>query len=122
MQFIFWGVVKKYSKLVDKSFNIVLETTELKPEQLLALDELYQQAVYVIIGENPIKFDEINIDELKEVISKNPKEWKKSQSERLRDVLYVYRQQFEKKHNGNFQDYYETTMEKYIKFYQDKLT
>jgi hypothetical protein len=38
----------------DRSYKITFESGELLPEQLLVLDQLFQKAVFLLIGENPV--------------------------------------------------------------------
>jgi len=115
MQTSLWAVLNWYHKLKDRSFKLIFETGELAPEQVLAIDHLFQKAVFVLVGENPIEFDE---EQIKEAIKDNPKDWKKSQSQRLREVFYRL---WEKEWDGEFKGYYQKMMEKVIKFYLDKI-
>lgn len=118
MQISLWGELRGYTKLKDRSFKLTIETPELNAEQVLGIDYLFQKAVYVIIGLNPIEFDR---EQIAQAIETDPKEWKLTKSQRLRNTLYRYREAFEKKNYPSFLDYYDMAMEGIIKKLQDKL-
>lgn len=123
MQVTLWWVLHDHKRTKDLGYKIVLETWELSADQVLGIHGLYNKAVYVILGENPI-------DELPDDLESALQQWvekkhrQKSPSKRLREVLYVYRDR-ELRQPGqeswDFQVFYEKTIEKLIAHYQKQL-
>lgn len=108
-------VITDYKKLKDRSFKLTIQTSELTPEQLLWIDQLTNVASYTTIGLNPVSFDEIK-DDLPKVLDKEVKT--KSPSQRLRGVLYRL---WEMDRQWEFEQFYDSMMEKIIDHYKSKL-
>lgn len=106
-----------YRPKADKSFSITFNTMELKPEEKIVLDNLFQQHGFLhfkdsaFVREETDLFDALDID-----LQDNSK----TPSQRLRSVLF---RNWEKDNLGHkeFKAYYSYQMEKLITHYKDKL-
>jgi len=121
MQTTIWWQLVSFQKMKDRSYKITFESGELLPEQLLVLDQLFQKAVFLLIGENPV-------DKLPDDLPQAIEQWaekenkKKSLSKRQRDVIYVYwNEKADKKKYPTSNDFYEHAMENNIQKRKDLL-
>ena len=102
------GVVRKVS---DKTMNIRFNTCEATSEELAIWDEFAGFTGHLAFSLDSIQEEDIPIEDT-EFQTKTP-------SQRLRGVFFrVFEQEGSK---GNFNDFYNTEMEKLINHYKNKL-
>ena len=115
MKLILDGGIEGIATRADGTIKIILGTQELDPETVAKLFYFNRKHAKVLISDSNITEPESNVmDDFK-----MPGKAKKSQSQRLRGVLYRYWEMNGKK--GNFDEYYEVTMERIITHFKDKL-
>lgn len=109
------AVIEAISTRRDRTFKIIIGTSELPPSESAALLSLHQKASYVAIKPELFSTDETQaLDTLKaEAAIKSP-------SQRLRGILYLCWES-EKKGYSDFNSYYAHIMEGLIDHFKKKL-
>ena len=79
----FASQVESIRTLKDGSLKVVLETQELGPEDKTKLFEFGSKEVWTAIKENPVKLEELNIEEVEPEFKKE-----KSPSQQMRNIIY----------------------------------
>lgn len=109
--------LESYRPRKDKSYTITFSTnTELSPEQVMKIVELYNKMGMLYFVEK----DTITVEELAELDKVDIELEKRSYSQRLRAVLFVLHQQLGG-NNDNFKPFYEQKMEAIITQIKSKL-
>jgi hypothetical protein len=106
-----------YRPKADKSFSLTFNTMELKPEEKVVVDQLFQQEGFLSFKDSAFTSDETDLfDSLDIDLTDN----RKTPSQRLRNVLYRNWEQDNLGHTV-FKDYYSYQMEKLITGFKNKL-
>lgn len=111
------SILSTFTSLKDKTLKIVFETNEVTPEQMTNIAKNLQQFGYLAFKQEAFKqADTDTLDSLNtECNSKG-----KSNSQRLRNVFYIAFQQSNKGYK-DFNEYYDSEMNKIIEHYKNKL-
>ena len=110
------GQVEGVSTRQDGSYKVVLGTQEIPPESAAVLFSMTRIFVNLILAETEI--DLLADGVLEGIESKAPAKTGKSQSQRLRAVLFRV---WERAQEGEFESYYDKTMESIIEHFKKKL-
>jgi len=111
------SILSTFTSLKDKTLKLVFETNEVTPEQMTNIAKNLQQFGYLAFKKEAFK--QSDKDALESLDTKYGGKGK-SNSQRLRSVLYVM---FEQNDKGfkNFNEYYDSEMNKIIEHYKNKL-
>lgn len=114
----FKSLISQITTLKDGSIKVSIETPEFNcAEDVAKLFSFRNKEVWTAIEDVPLVRGE-NFNPPAEI--KSLKSDKKSPSVRLRAILYVLWEQ--KGKQGDFEEYYEAQMERFISFVKEKLT
>lgn len=105
--------VTKVQTMADGSVQIVLNTQELRGEQMAALFDLKQQQGWFLFAPNELQEKDIPKE------NADPETGKKSQCQRIRAVLYRLWEQ--KGKEGDFETFYNTRTERVIEHVKEQL-
>jgi hypothetical protein len=116
MKIVFDATLEGLSTRMDDTIKVVIGTQEVTAEQGLALLKLRGKFCKVMLSDTAIEQKEIDaVDSLPIKDESN----NKSNSQRLRSVLFINWQQ--SKQTTNFDDYYNSEMNRIIDHYKSKL-
>jgi len=116
MRIVFDATLEGLSTRMDDTIKVVIGTQEVTAEQGLALLKLRGKFCKVMLSDTAIEQKEIDaVDSLPIKDESN----NKSNSQRLRSVLFINWQQ--SKQTTNFDDYYNSEMNRIIDHYKGKL-
>jgi len=116
MKIVFDATLEGLSTRMDDTIKVVIGTQEVTAEQGLALLKLRGKFCKVMLSDTAIEQKEIDaVDSLPIKDESNSK----SNSQRLRSVLFINWQQ--SKQTTNFDDYYNSEMNRIIDHYKAKL-
>jgi len=116
MKIVFDATLEGLSTRMDDTIKVVIGTQEVTAEQGLALLKLRGKFCKVMLSDTAIEQKEIDaVDSLPIKDESN----NKSNSQRLRSVLFINWQQ--SKQTTNFDDYYNSEMNRIIDHYKAKL-
>lgn len=108
--------LESYRPRKDKSFTITFSTAEIREHEMLAINQLHGKIGALFFSEKNVieENDLIQLDAIDKEINN------KTQSQRLRSVLFLIHQQ-NGGTNSDFKAFYESTTEKIINHYKEKL-
>ncbi len=108
--------LESYRPRKDKSFTITFSTAEIRQNEMIAISQLHGKIGALFFTEKNVieENDLIQLDAIDKEINN------KSQSQRLRSVLFLLHQQ-NGGSNSDFKAFYESTTEKIINHYKEKL-
>jgi hypothetical protein len=116
MKIVFDATLEGLSTRMDDTIKVVIGTQEVTAEQGLALLKLRGKFCKVMLSDTEIEQKEIDaVDSL----TIKDESSNKSNSQRLRSVLFINWQQ--SKQTTNFDDYYNSEMNRIIDHYKAKL-
>lgn len=105
--------INKIESMADGGFRVRLDIPELSPPELAILFGYRNKELWTVLADTHVKQEEINVPDAIEMPEK------KSPAKRLRNTIYILWTQSGKK--GEFDQYYEKVMEKFIDTIKDKL-
>lgn len=111
------AILESFRSLKDRSYKVVLETSELTPEQVVGINASLGQYGYAAFKHDPFKQKE---KEILDNLEADFGDKKKSQAQRIRAVLYKC---WEQNNEGyeDFNRYYDFQTEKIITHFKNKL-
>ncbi len=111
------GQIVGFQTLKDGTMKVTLETSELNPEQSLAIFGMVNKFVYAGFKLEPFKNEEMR---LLDSMESDFEDKSKSQAQRLRSVFYILFKQDNKGYE-DFSDYYKHETNKIIEHYKGKI-
>lgn len=111
------GVISKVTTLADGTVRLQFDSQELNPDGMSSLFNLFNQFGMMIFALPETPIETINEIELPEI--QKPKGNNKSRSQKLREVMFLFWAQTGSK--GEFQDYYDTQMDRLINHWREML-
>jgi hypothetical protein len=111
------SILSTFTSLKDKTLKLVFETNEVTPEQMTNIAKNLQQFGYLAFKKEAFK--QSDTDALKSLDTEYQSKGK-SNSQRLRSVLWIAFGQNKKGYN-DFNEYYDSEMNKIIEHYKNKL-
>ena len=106
-------LIDKLATLKDGSVKVSLETRELPADQMTSLFNLRNQEAWCLLSANQIDESEVPKEKADPVLST------KTASQRMRNVIYILYKQGGMQ--GDFESYYNSTMERIIETLKDRI-